>query len=163
MWFRPDGTFIRSDMWREGEYLDLWSVPHFLSGIALGCTLFFFGFDFKSSVVIATLLLIAYEMFEIIVEIYETPMNRILDVVIGLSSCVLVLYYAPTLPLDRSAFFFVLVLLADGILSFFGWRASQKAAELEARLRAQWQRERTKMHARGEALKARITRRPPLT
>jgi hypothetical protein len=163
MWFRPDGTFVRSDIWREGEYLDLWSVPHFLSGIALGCTLFFLGFDFRSSVAIAALLLIAYEMFEIIVDIHETPANRTLDVVVGLASCIPTLYYAPLFPFERVALAFALVLIADSILSFLGWRASQKAAELEVRLRTKWQAERLRMRERGQALKARIKRRPPLT
>ena len=28
-----DGVFVRSDIWREGQWLDLWSVVHLLSGI----------------------------------------------------------------------------------------------------------------------------------
>jgi hypothetical protein len=151
-----DGRFVRTDIWREGAYLDLWSVPHFLSGIALGFALYFLHFAFNAAVTIALLLLVAYEMFEVIARIEETRANRILDVVVGLSSCIPTLIYAPALPSERALWLFGCILLADCILSFLGWRASHKAAMLETALRAEWEKERTKFNARRTTLAARI-------
>src|SRR3989344_6531260 len=80
------GKFIRTDIWREGDYLDLWSVPHFLSGLLVGFLLYFTHIEFLPACLISVLLLIMYEMFEVLIEIEETWMNRILDVVVGMMS-----------------------------------------------------------------------------
>ena len=157
------GRFIRTDIWREGDYLDLWSVPHFLSGLVLGIAIFYLGFDFRAGALIAFLLLVAYEMFEVIAEIEETRMNRVLDVVVGLSSCLPALYFAPRIGPASLLVVFLIAGAADAVLSFMGWRASQKAAELERNLRAEWRRERDKMRLRRHAFAARFRRKPPLT
>lgn len=155
----PDGTFIRSDIWREGDYLDLWSVPHFLSGLVLGLTLFFLGFDEIAAAVIALLALVSYEMFEVIVHIQETRMNRVLDVVVGMASCLPALHFAPYIARDTVLFIFALAGIADATLSLLGWRASQKAGVLEAKLRAEWKKERVKLRERRQKLSARLRRR----
>lgn len=48
----------RTDIWREGKYLDLWSVPHVLSGISVALGLYILGFDFWAAFVIGFLLLV---------------------------------------------------------------------------------------------------------
>lgn len=157
------GRFIRTDIWREGDYLDLWSVPHFLSGLVLGIALFYLGFDLRAAAVIAFLLLVGYEMFESIAKIEETRANRILDVLVGMSSCIPALIFAPAIAPASLLAIFLIAGTADAVLSFLGWRASQKAAELERNLRAQWRHEREKMRVRRRAFSARLRRRPPLT
>ena len=82
------GELVRTDAWREGKYLDLWSVPHFLSGMVVALSLYVFGFEVRSAFVIAFLLLVGYEMFEVIAKIDETRWNRTLDVVVGMASVV---------------------------------------------------------------------------
>src|SRR3990167_4615278 len=81
-----EGKLVRTDIWREGKYLDLWSVPHFLSGMAVAFGLFFLDFATNAAFIIAILLLVAYEMFEVIAKIEETRWNRVLDVVVGMAS-----------------------------------------------------------------------------
>ena len=163
MKFTPDGKLVRSDIWREGEYLDLWSVPHFLSGMCVGFVLLFLGFDFRSAWIIALLLLIAYEMFEVIAQIEETRMNSFLDVVVGMSSFMLTFIFLPQLSHTQAVALFGAVLIVDIILSFFGWRESQKASALEAKMREEWQKERLKFQKRRKALARALRRKPPLT
>lgn len=148
-----NGDFVRTDRWREGEYFDLWSVPHFLSGIALGLFLIFFEFDFRSAFVIGLILLVIYEMFEVIVEIHETRWNRTLDVVVGMASLTPTIWFAPTFPVVQIVWAFAVVMILDATLSFFGWRASQKAAILERRLRAEYAQNVARMRLRNEKLR----------
>jgi hypothetical protein len=74
--------FIRTDLWREGKWLDLWSVVHFLSGLSLGFGLSFFSFGALPSFLLTVILLIAYELWEAMVRIKEAPTNRVMDVVV---------------------------------------------------------------------------------
>lgn len=158
MHIRPDGKLERSDIWREGEYLDLWSVPHFLSGILVGLTLFFLGLDRYSATVLAFVLLSIYELFEYVTAIDEGRANAILDVVVGMSSCIPALYYAPLLPRENVIAIYVVLGAADALLSFLGWSASRKASALEEKLRAEWRRERAAMRRRRVALERRLRR-----
>ena len=135
MYFARDGTFVRTDIWREGRYLDLWSAPHFLSGIAVALGLHIIGFETLFVLVVGFLLLIAYEVSEYVVHIQETRTNRGLDVVVGMTSLVLVLFLAPRFGTEEIITTFVFVTAVDAVLSWFGWRASRKAAVLEGRLR----------------------------
>lgn len=163
MRFTPQGKLIREDIWREGEYLDLWSVPHFLSGLAVGLGLHLSGLDMLAGVLVAFVLLSAYELFEYVADIDEGRANAILDIVVGMGSCVLALTYAPQFPHDRVWLFFTVVLLTDGILSFLGWRESRKAAVLEARFRAEWQKERARMRERRSKIAAKLRSKNSIT
>src|SRR3989344_1261963 len=109
MQLSKDGKLIRTDIWREGDYLDLWSVPHFLSGIAVAFSLYFFGFATNAAFIIAFLVLVAYEMFEVIAQIEETRWNRILDIVVGMASFAPTFLFASMFPQTLMIAVFVLV------------------------------------------------------
>lgn len=145
-----EGKLVRTDAWREGEYLDLWSVPHFLSGMVVAFALFFLGFEARSAFVIAFLLLVGYEMFEAIVKIEETRWNRVLDVVVGMVSFTPTFLLVPKIDLGLAMYVCAVTVFVDAVLSYSGWRASQKAAALEERLRAEIMRERERFN-RGRA------------
>ena len=149
------GRLVRTDIWREGKYLDLWSVPHFLSGMAVGFALFFLEYSANAAFVIAFLLLVAYEMFEVIAKIEETRWNRILDVVVGMASFTPTFLLVPSAPRPWAIGIFASVIVLDSVLSFFGWRASQKAAELERSLRAEFEKERERFMLQRDRLKER--------
>jgi len=132
-----EGIFVRTDIWREGKWIDLWSVVHFLSGISLGLGTYFFKFGTQSSFVIVFLLLVAYEMWEAMVQIEETPQNRFMDVVIGMTSFTpTFLFLAPELTRPHLVLVFGLVLTGNTVFATFGWLESRKAQELEKKLRA---------------------------
>lgn len=159
MRLNKEGKIIRTDIWREGDYLDLWSVPHFLSGMAVALILFLFGFATNAAFIIAFLLLVAYEMFEVIAQIEETRWNRTLDVVVGMVSFAPTFLLAPHFSNVQVLVVCAVVLVLDGVLSFFGWRASQKAATLESMLRAEFEKERGRFVARRARFTERIRRR----
>src|SRR3989344_9620144 len=83
-----DGRFERTDIWREGKWLDLGSVVHVLSGFSISLGFYYLGLGAFASVALALLSLISYEMWETIVRIEETHTNRFMDVVVGMVSFV---------------------------------------------------------------------------
>ena len=124
--------FQRTDIWREGKYLDLWSVPHFLSGLVLGIVLHLMAMPLRDALLVAFLVLVMYEMWEDLAQIEETRWNKLLDVVVGMVSCTGALVYAPQFSVSANLGVLVVVGAIDAVLSFFGWQASQKAAAFEA-------------------------------
>lgn len=150
-----EGRLVRTDIWREGKYLDLWSVPHFLSGMVVAFVLFFLNYAGSAAFVIAFLVLVAYEMFEVIAKIEETRWNRILDVVVGMMSFTPTFLLLPSVPQAWAIGTFVVVVILDSVLSFFGWRASAKAAQLEKTLRAEFEKEKERFVVRREAVRRR--------
>lgn len=156
MYLDRDGKFVRTDIWREGEYLDFWSVPHFLSGIALALALHLLGFGFFPAIIFGFLLLVAYEAFEYLARIEETRWNRILDVVVGMASFVPTLYIAPSYGAFELALAFTTVAAIDSLLSYFGWKASQKADVLEGALRGEIELRRQNLKARHARIRDRL-------
>ena len=130
-----DGRFERSDIWREGKWLDLWSVVHLLSGMSFGLALGVLGLGTTASIVIAFLVFVLYETWEAMVRIVETPQNRFMDVVVGMMSFVPTFFFSQRLPTT----FFILVfgptVTVNVVMATLGWLASRKAEALEQRLR----------------------------
>ena len=146
-----DEEFERTDIWREGKWLDLWSVVHLFSGVSIGLGIFLFHFGAVASTLLVLVSLIAYEMWEILVQIQEMPTNRLMDVFVGMVSFLPTFFFlAPALIGNLRVFIlvFVLVFAANAVLSVFGWHASQKAATLEKRIRARYEAERVRLHGR---------------
>lgn len=153
MHMTPDGKIKRTDIWREGKWLDLWSVVHILSGISMAFILFQFHFGAPASIVLAFLLLVSYEMWEAMVKIEETPTNRFMDVVVGMVSFLPVFFlFVPQLSLQQSIVIFGFVFISNVLMSVFGWHASQKAATLEQHMRARYAKRRTRILKRKERL-----------
>lgn len=133
-----DGKLVRTDIWREGAFLDLWSVPHFLSGISVSLGLYLLGFGFHIATVVAFFLLVAWEFFEYFASIEEGRLNSLMDVVVGMISFVPAFMWAASAPQAHVLFAFLGVTAFDGILSSFGWVASRKAHVLEQKLRTEY-------------------------
>lgn len=156
-----NGKLERTDIWREGKWLDLWSLVHFLSGISLGFGIWFFKFGAMSSIVIAFLLLVGYELWEAMVKIEETPQNRFMDVVVGMASFLpTFLFAASRLSLPHLILASGLVFTVNIVLAALGWQQSRKAAELEAKVRADLRARREKFIAeRHRRKQERLSRR----
>jgi hypothetical protein len=135
----------RTDAWREGKWVDLWSVVHFFSGLSIGFAVYLFHFGTLASTLLVLVSLTAYEMWEVIVEIEEAPTNRFTDVVFGMLGFLLIfIFVAPLLATNMFILLFGLVLTTNVVMSIAGWHASQKAEALKKRLRARLLRERKK-------------------
>jgi hypothetical protein len=151
--------FIRTDLWREGTWLDLWSVVHFLSGLSLGFGLSFFSFGAFPSFLLTVILLIAYELWEAMVRIKEAPTNRVMDVVVGtLGFACSFWVVTPQLTTAQWLFSFEIVLTLNVILAAIGWRASQKAEALKARMRKRFLEKRMALLRRESHLRKKFKR-----
>jgi uncharacterized membrane protein YuzA (DUF378 family) len=73
-----------SDPWREGKYLDLWSVVHLHAGFLLGWLLFRLGLSIVPTVGWTLLALASYEVVELVAGVKERASNRLVDVGVGL-------------------------------------------------------------------------------
>jgi hypothetical protein len=142
----------RTDIWREGKWVDLWSLVHLLSGISLGFGMYLLHFGTEASILLAVISLTAYEMWEALVQIEEAPTNRFTDVVFGM------LGFLPSFlilspELSSSSFILTsgLVLTLNVTLSIAGWHASQKAATLKKRMRERLARQKKKFLKKGLA------------
>ena len=134
---KDDFHFHRTDVWREGQWIDMWSLVHLLSGLATG-----FGFAVATIAALPSLVLsftgfVAYEAWEAFVQIEETAANRFMDIVVGVAGF-LASYFllTPLVSETRLIEAFIGTIAVASVLSFFGWRASVKAAALKTRMRA---------------------------
>lgn len=142
-------VFVRTDIWREGEWLDLWSVVHFLSGMSTGFAIYVLHFDPVPATIIAFLLFTAYEMWEALAHIVETPANRFMDVAVGMISFLPTFFLlAPRLTERTFLPTAGAILVVNIALSAVGWRASQKAATLEKTFRARVEVERERLRTK---------------
>lgn len=155
----PAGKYRRTDIWREGKYLDLWSVVHLLSGASVGLALHLFQFELKSAAIIAFLLLVAYEMFEVIIKVEETKMNRVLDVVVGMISFAPAFLTASFLSRNEVWVAFAAITAVSSVLGIFGWIASQKALAFERQVQSRFYEQRERMRARRALFKKNMLER----
>ena len=134
MYFNSEGKFVRTDIWREGKWLDTWSIVHFLSGVTIGFFPQYLGLDTFSSYFLVFLLLFSYEMFEALVKIEETPQHRFMDVVVGMASFILTYHLHPFLSDTASIVLFGIFFMSASVLGAIGWSLTQ-ALVLEGKLR----------------------------
>jgi len=136
-------------MWREGKWLDLWSVVHILSGISIGLGLYFLHLGALASVALTFVSLVAYELWEAMVKIEEAPTNRTMDVVVGMVGFIPAFFLiAPALPTTELVYTFCGIFALNTGLAAIGWHASQKAAKLEERMRLRFAAQRARLTER---------------
>ncbi len=153
-----DGKFERSDIWREGKWLDLWSVVHFFSGLSMAFSITLLDFGFWESSIIVFLLLVAYELWEAMVKIEETPQNRFMDVVVGMVSFVPAFLFLRDVSGSYFILAFGLTLTVNGVLATFGWIASQKALTFERKLRSEFVERQQRLRERRAQFRATMGR-----
>jgi len=154
--------YRRTDVWQEGKWLDMWSVVHFLSGVTMGFFPKYLGLDPYPAYIVAFLLLVMYEMFEAMVDIEETPQNRVMDVVVGMVSFVPSYHITSMLPLPLSLALCSVFLGSAWALSAVGFSESKKAEEFEARLRAEFALGKRKLKEERAKIAARMKERKEL-
>jgi len=77
------------DVWKHGRYVDLWSLVHLLSGVALALMCYGLGYDFWSAAILSIALLIAWESFEWMIGIIEPSPNVGVDLAVGVLGFIL--------------------------------------------------------------------------
>ncbi|MFA6227121.1 MAG: hypothetical protein WC631_01395 [Candidatus Paceibacterota bacterium] len=74
-----------ANLWKEGKYIDMWSVPHVLCGVIFAGILNWLGIGFLSNLILSTIIMIGWEFFELyVLNVHEYITNKIMDVVTGL-------------------------------------------------------------------------------
>jgi len=120
-----------NDYWKEGKYVDLWSIPHILSGIVLGAILFSLGVSFVPSLVISLVLFVGWEAVEVFVGIKEHITNMTMDVVCDLLGFFITSYFYFIL---LKPFSLITILIFVGLFVIFdlwGFTAYEKRHRLE--------------------------------
>jgi hypothetical protein len=79
-------------VWKDGKCLDLWSINHTLAGGLLAAVIFFNNINLYLGFLISLALMIAWEIIEIIKNIYEEKCNKIMDVVTGIFGFILIYF-----------------------------------------------------------------------
>ena len=151
-----NGRLVRTDMWREGEYLDLWSVPHFLSGMAVALGLAILGLTLPVATVVAFVMLVAWEFFEYFADIEEGRMNSMMDVVVGMFSFAPTFWWAMGTDMNAIVVAFVAITGLDLVISSFGWVATRKAYVLERALLDEFREKRDSLREHKRELKGRF-------
>ena|SRR3989338_3419759 len=90
------------NIWREGKYLDLWSVNHFLSGVVFAGWMFVLGSNLLVTFILYLAISMGWEIFEIFHKVKEDIGNKMIDVAIGVMG-----------------FFLIYILNADGSFNLY--------------------------------------------
>ena len=111
------------DLWKEGEYVDLWSMVHFLVGMIAGFVPIFFNISFVLALVIFSVLIGVWGIMKLILRHSTFKVNSFLDAVIGatgFASTTLVISFGYTeqAVIESS---FIGIVLSIVILSIRGW------------------------------------------
>jgi hypothetical protein len=97
-------------IWREGKYIDLWNLPHFLISLLLGITFIYLGLTFFTSIILIILIKTVWEIYEHKYVIKEAIPNKILDVVTGVLGVLFAFYLNKTSLINPPVFLFILLL-----------------------------------------------------
>ena len=72
-------------LWDEGKYIDLWTVPHIMSGVIMAGLFYWLGFGFWTNLLASAGLMVIWEFFELYaLGVHEHMTNKVSDVVTGL-------------------------------------------------------------------------------
>ncbi len=120
-------TSWKVGIWKEGKHLDLWHINHFLSGVLLGGLTIMFDLNLWLGFLISLILIIAWEVIEIVSGIKETRFNMYLDIVLAVIAFFLVTILNNNY-LSESGFenLFYICLLVFSILELWGFWAYKK-------------------------------------
>lgn len=108
-------------IWNDREYFDLWHLNHFLAGVLLASAGILVGLDFTINFIIALCAMVAWEIFEIIKDIYETLFNRSFDVIFGV--CAFFLVYKINLQVEKLDNLFFTTLIIWVFIQLWGFYA----------------------------------------
>ncbi len=113
-------------IWKNGKYLDLWSVNHVLAGSVIAWPLYKLGVPVVYNFGLAMLLIVGWEIYEIIYNIRETWQNRATDIITGIIGFVFVSNFVVNWPSANQQGTYLIILVIWLILEVWGYRAYTK-------------------------------------
>jgi hypothetical protein len=111
-------------IFKNGKYLDLWSVNHTLAGVVIAGPLYYFSIPLVYSLAISLFLIVGWEVYEILFEIHETWQNRSTDIIVGVLGFFFIWYLYPhittaqQLEIYAISFFVFIVLEIWGFIAY---------------------------------------------
>jgi uncharacterized membrane protein len=115
-----------SSSWKEGRFLDLWVVPHAMTGVTGAFSNVFFELSTPLVFIVGLLLMVVWEIIEMAMGIREAWENQLLDVVIGLAGVAVALIVASRLGERARIVAFAVSLTIMVTTGVVGWLASRR-------------------------------------
>jgi phosphatidylglycerophosphate synthase len=73
-------------LWKEGKYIDMWSIPHILCGFVFAGIFNYLGIGLWLNLILSILIMIWWEFFELIfLDVHEYFTNKTMDILMGLA------------------------------------------------------------------------------
>lgn len=112
------------DIWAEGKYIDLWSIPHVLSGIILFMIFQYLGMGFWFNFILATIIMTWWEFFEEhFMNVNEYITNKIMDVVTGIIGWLVIYFLIVYYGVSKIFPYFLITVAIYLLLNFWGLSA----------------------------------------
>ncbi|MFH1979250.1 MAG: hypothetical protein ABII97_02630 [Patescibacteria group bacterium] len=103
----------------EGKYWDFWTANHILGGAVLAGIFFLLNIEFWASLITSLLIIILWEIFEVVQKIHEHAENRMVDVITGLFGYFTMHYIIKCQLLEPTTLFLIILSLCI-ILNIWG-------------------------------------------
>jgi len=110
-------------IFRNGKYLDLWSVNHTLAGVVITGPLYYFSIPFVYSLLISLFLIIGWEIYEIAFDIEETWQNRSTDIITGVIGFLFIWYMYPQFTISTQILVYTVLTVIFLVLEVWGYFA----------------------------------------
>jgi len=116
------------DWWQRGRAFDLWSIPHFLFGILTAFLPPLTGMSISTALVLTLILGMLWEIYEKLVDIKETAMNILFDMILPIVAFTLTSYLLLMYPLSSDELLVgaTAVLILYTFTNLSGWLAYRR-------------------------------------
>lgn len=119
--------------YNEGRIFDFWLFAHLVTGATLGIILLLLGVSIQTAVVSGLVILILWEIFEMLMKINEAPENQVIDIVVGFLGLYTAFIYAEKLTDEQRLWGFLIVAAIAIFLNTSGWIAFRKRKKSRGR------------------------------
>ncbi|MFA6077048.1 MAG: hypothetical protein WC735_03155 [Candidatus Paceibacterota bacterium] len=108
-------------VWKNGKFLDLWSVNHTLAGGLLGAVIYFYNIDFYFGFFISFMIMLAWEIIEIINGLHEEKWNKVTDVITGVFGFTIIYILFSEITVHSSLIVFWVISILWALLESWGF------------------------------------------
>lgn len=118
----------KRDWWKRGRALDLWSIPHFLFGVLMAFVPPLTDLSLPTALSLTLILALVWEMYEKLVDIKETVLNSLFDIILPIVAFTSTSYALLAYPLHPDD----LLVVASAVLFLYvftnlsGWMAYRR-------------------------------------
>ena len=112
------------NIWQSGEWVDLWSVPHFLFGVIVGFLPLLFRVAFEPALLLLIIVALLWEAFELVRGYFEYKSNSFMDVALSVVGFLGVYFLIiPYLAMEVAVPVLIIIFATYLLLNYLGWRA----------------------------------------